>query len=273
MSRNMTATVSGAKKGRLVALAMVAFLLVAGIYFLVAPTRESKQLEQSLIDQFGWANEYTPLLDGSVAAPRLAAFIRVRQAVQPACLGFQGFLDDLIALEEIEHDPDMAATEKASKGIETFKSMFTMSSKMLALVETRNKALLAEGMGLGEYFHIYMAAYSEQLANESNLQYADMEEAHISQRARDEFSQILGNHLHALEGGDHDASGGRLIAELQKQIDDLNNGSHPPPWASGLPDSTRKSLEESKKQLADLYCSGVVKIELQQKNRGFNFDG
>ena len=46
--------------GPILTLATVVFFLVAGIYFVIAPTRESKRLEQSLIDQYGWANEYTP---------------------------------------------------------------------------------------------------------------------------------------------------------------------------------------------------------------------
>jgi len=36
---------------------------------------------------------------------------------------------------------------------------------------------------------------------------------------------------------------------------------------------TRESLAPYQERLAELYCAGIVKIELLQKNRGLNLDG
>jgi hypothetical protein len=263
------------KRGRIwpiLTLATVVFFLAAGIYFLIAPTRESKRLEQSLIDQYGWANDFTPVIDGSVPPLRVEKFIRVREALQPNCLDYQGILDDVIAIEAIETNQEMSPVEKTSTGVRGFMGIFGALPSMVEFMEVRNTSLLAEEMGLGEYMYIYLAAYGEQLANESVSAYSGMEEAHISSRTLDEFVQILGNQAAALEAAGPEDSPGGSIADLRAEIEAIEDGSHSSPWPNGPIGMTRESLAPYSEQLVDLYCSGIVKIELQQKNRGFSFD-
>ena len=71
---------SGKGKGCLLTALTIAFVIVSGFYFLTAGIRDAKQLEQTLIDRFGWAEDYTPPLDGSIDPQRIEAFIRVREA-------------------------------------------------------------------------------------------------------------------------------------------------------------------------------------------------
>ena len=268
--------VSQEKRGRLwpiLTVATVVFFLVAGIYFVIAPTRESKRLEKALIERFDYASQYTPPIDGFVPPQRVEKFIRVRQAVQTNCFGYQGVLDDLIGLEAIEADQEMPPAKKVSKGLGGVVNIFSAAPKFLEFMETRNRSLLAEEMGLGEYIYLYLAAYGEQLANESISFYSNMEEAYISPRTRDEFVQILGNQLAALESADQENFPVGLIADLRGEVEALKDGSHSSPWPFGPAVKTRESLAPYQEQLADLYCSGIVEIELHQKNRGFNFEG
>jgi hypothetical protein len=151
--------------------------------------------------------------------------------------------------------------------------VFSVAPKFLEFMEARNRSLLAEEMGLGEYIYIYLAAYGEQLANESASSYAGMDEAYISPRARDEFVQILGNQLAALEAAGQETFPEGLVADLQGEIEALEDSSQSSPWPSGPTGRTRESLAPYHDRLVELYCSGIVKIELQQKNRGFNFEG
>jgi hypothetical protein len=254
-------------------LATLAFFLVAGIYFVVAQTRESKRLERALIDRYDWASNYTPPIDGSVPPQRVERFIRVRQAVQPNCADYQSILDDLIGLETIEANQEMPPAKKVSKSIGGVVNVFSVPSKFLEFMETRNRSLLAQEMGLGEYIYIYLAAYGEQLANESASTYSSMDEAYISPRARDEFVQILGNQIAALEVAGPEGSPEGLVADLRGEIEALEDGSHSSPWPNGPTGRTRESLAPYHGQLVELYCSGIVRIELQQKNRGLEFEG
>jgi len=83
------------------------FFLGAGIWFLIMPIQQSKRLEHSLIDRFGWATQYTPPADGSIQPDRLERFIRVREAVQTNCRIFQNIMDNVIKLETLESDPNV----------------------------------------------------------------------------------------------------------------------------------------------------------------------
>jgi len=261
------------KTGPILTLATLAFFLVAGIYFVVAQTRESKRLERALIERYDWASNYTPPIDGSVPPQRVERFIRVRRAVQPNCADYQSILDDLIGLENIEKNQEMPPVKKVSKGIGGVINVFSVAPKFLEFMEVRNRSLLAEEMGLGEYIYIYLAAYGEQLADESASSYADMDEAYISPRTRDEFVQILGNQLAALEAAGQEGSPEGLVDDLRGEIEALEDGSHSSPWPIGPTGRTRESLAPYHGQLVELYCSGIVKIELQQKNRGLEFEG
>ena len=142
---------------RLLALATVVFFIGAGIYFLFITVGESKRIEQTLIDRHGWANHYTPPMDGSVPANRLERFIRVRAAVQPNCVILQRILFEILNLEAIEESEDLSTGEKMSESLGSFKSMFSFAPSFLEFMDARNLALLAEEMGIGEYIYLALA--------------------------------------------------------------------------------------------------------------------
>lgn len=260
-------------KGCLLIALALSFVTLSGFYFLTAGVREAKRLEQTLIDRFDWADKYTPSIDGSIAAQRVEAFIRVREAVQTICADYQAILVSISDLDKLEAEEDNSATETASTGMQGFKSAFRAGPKMLEFSETRNQALLDENMGLGEYMYIYLASYGKQLANEPDSAFSGMEEAFISDRARKEFIQILTNQLLAIQASGPQSSNPALITELQTEIEALKVGSHSSPWPNGPMGRTGEALAPYQQRISDLYCSGVVKIELLQKNRGFQLEG
>lgn len=258
---------------RYLTIAAIVFLLGTGAWFLLAPIQRAKQLEHKVVDRFGWANRYTPPADGSIQPERLEHFVRVREAVQHECRAFQDILDDVIRIETIESDPALRAGEKVSEGVDSFKGMFGAIPALVAFMDTRNAALLHGEMGLGEYIYIYLSAYAEQLAQESRGRYAGQDEAYLSPRARKEFVRILGNQLAALQAMEQDPATLSLAADLQAEMTALEDGSHAAPWPAGPPAKTAGSLAPYRDRLAPLYCEGVVRVELLQKNRGLNFDG
>ena len=258
---------------RYVTIATIVFFLGAGIWFFILPIQQSKQLEHSVSDRFGWATRYTPPADGIIQPDRLERFIRVREAVQDNCRIFQNIMDNVIKLETLESDPNLSASQKTSEGFESLKSMFSAAPTFLEFMDARNSALLTEEMGMGEYIYIYLAAYGELLALESQGRYADQEEAYLSPRARKEYVQILGNQLAALQSADQDASSLALVADLQAEMTALADGSHSSPWPGGPPARTGESLAPYRDRLSALYCEGIVRVEILQKNKGFNFEG
>ncbi|MFT5140459.1 MAG: hypothetical protein ACI9H8_001672 [Lysobacterales bacterium] len=259
------------RSGCLITAVLLFFIIVSGIYFLTAEVRVAKRLEQVLIDKFGPADLYTPPIDGVIPAQRLEAFIGVREAVQPNCLAIQSTLSSIIDFENLETDPELSASDATSMGMDSFKSMFSAGPRMLEFSETRNSALLAENMGLGEYMHIYLTAYGVQLAGESESLYSAMEEAYISPRTRKEYAEILSKQLAALEAASPQPTYPELAVQLRLEIDALNSGAQLSPWPNGPVDSARESLAPYQQKISNLYCTGIASIELLQKNRGLQF--
>ena len=263
----------GKTKGCLIIALTISFVIASGFYFLSTGVREAKHIEQSLIDRFGWADDYVPPLDGSIDPQRIKAFIRVREAVQADCAEYQAVLIDIKALDEIDTDQESSTSEVASTGLQGFKSALSAGPKMLKFSKARNQALLDEGMGLGEYLYIYLTAYGEQLAGESTSDFSNTAEAYVSERARKEYAQILANQRLALQDSVIQPGYPNLETDLLAEIEALNDGSHTSPWPGGPVGKSRESLAPYQQKLADLYCPGIVKIELLQKNRGFQLEG
>lgn len=266
-----TSTEKSKRKGCLLIALTIGFVVSSGIYFMTTGIRDAKRLEQTLIDRFDWTDQYTPPIDGSIAPQRIEAFIRVREAVQVACAENQAVLISINSLDKLETDQESSADKIASTGLQGLKSIFNAGPKMVEFSEIRNHALLDENMGLGEYLYIYLTIYGEQLAAEPDSVYSAMEEAYVSDRARIEYTQILANQVLALQAGGSLSSNPDLGAVLQAEIEALENGSHGSPWPNGPFGRMRKSLAPYQQHLSKLYCPGIVKIELLQKNRGFQF--
>lgn len=141
------------------------------------------------------------------------------------------------------------------------------------MCDARNQALQDADMRLSECIYVYLTAYGQQLASDSASPYSEMEEATLSPRAREEFTQILKNQLAALEASGQQPAQDELADSLRQEITALESGSHSSPWPDGPIGAARDSLAPYQQQLNELYCSGLVKLELLQKNRGFRFDG
>jgi len=260
---------------RYLTIAAISFLLITGAWYFMKPVQQSKQLEHQLVEKYGWAPLYTAPADGVIQPDRIERFIRVREAVQANCATFQKIMDDVIGLEKLESDPDLSAAEKTSEGFETFVSMLSAAPAFLEFMDARNSALLAEEMGLGEYIYIYLAAYGEQIALETEGPYAGQEEAYLSPRARKEYIRMLGNQLAALQASDQhrDAVVLELEAILKTEMAALEDNPDHSPWPAGPPARTGESLAPYRDQISALYCPGIVRVEILQKNKGFNFEG
>ncbi len=247
--------------------------VVMGLYLLMAPIRDSKQLEQALIDQFGHSSDYVPAASGFVPAERMEHFILVRQSVQTSCTDFQTVLKEIRAFEAPDTYKELPADEKMEQGISGFKNMLSAAPKFLEFINQRNSTLSSQEMGLGEYIYIYLAVYTEQLAGEADSAYAGTEEAYVSPRVRAEFSKMLTHQLDAIEAaGSADIRDG-LEQAITSEITRLMQDNNEPPWAHGLPESLQESIAPFQQRLENLYCSGIVKIELMQKNKGLEFRG
>jgi len=232
---------------------------------------KAKQVEQAVNDALGEAPAFVPAPDGVVQAKRIEAFLRVRERVFESCSEFQTHLAEVIRLEELENDPDISKKEVLRQGFGGLKQVFRSGPVFLRFMEARNRALLEEKMGLGEYMYIYVLAYREQLQREEFSRFAQFEEAYVGGRARRELAQILRNQQGALETGEMSPHQAKLAAGLERQLAEMAKDEKPLPWEKELPQGIAEAFEPYATSLEALYCSGLAKVELSQKNKGLDF--
>ena len=277
MSRSTVTSSLGKSRERrgpgraIVILVILAVIIVAAIR-LYQPVREAKRTEQTLNDRYGDSIAFVPPRDGSVPPERMEAFLRVRDEVFKHCPEFQGRISDFRRLESLEQDESQPKAIMAWNSISGLKNLVQFGPAFLRFMETRNRALLQEEMGLGEYFYIYVLAYTEQLRHAKDTIPAELDEVHVGRRAQKELAEILGNQLDLIMSGPDGPADKEMADSLRDQIARLNDGRQYLPWESGLPPAIAASLEPWAEPLSRRYCEGIASIELMQKNKGFNLE-
>ena len=255
--------------------ALIVVVLVATIAVVIGHfVGKAKKTEQALNDLYGEAVAYVPAMDGSIAPERVEAFIRVRQRVFEHCSEFQEQWHKVFYPENLEQGEDTTKSTAVREGPGGLKQVLKLGPALLRFVDTRNRALLKEEMGLGEYQYIYFMAYIEQLRRVDDTKFAGFDDAYPGSRARSEMAQILENQLDELMSAKNRTADTSLASGLRSEIAALSAPSsdgHPLPWEDGLPPAIAASLEPYAEALAQYYCEGIAKIELMQKNKGFNF--
>jgi len=228
-----------------------------------------KRVEQTLNNTLGEARTYAPPLTGEVAPERMETFLRVRTRVFANCPEFQGYLDEVIRLEGLEENPDVSKSESMKQGFGGLKRLLQAGPGFLRFMEVRNQALLDESMGLGEYMYIYVLAYRGQLRLETDSRFANFEDAFVGSRARRDLASMIRNQLEAVEAARGASTDDAWVTMLREQVVLLETEAKPLPWETGLPPEIAASIDPYAATLDAVYCSGLAKMELSQKNKGF----
>ena len=249
---------------------MALALIIVVVVLIGRATGDAKRAEQALNDLYGDAPTFVPSPDGSIDSERIEAFLRVRGRLSDYCVVFQDKFGILIRLNELEQDGTASRATVAREGIGGLKELFKAGRLFLLFMEARNEALLEEQMGLGEYIYIYALAYSEQLGQVADSPFAEIKQAYVGDRARNDLVQILRNQLDLLAILEDQPGQAELAAALRAQLAGLSAGEQRLPWEDGLPSAIAASLEPYANNLADSYCEGIAKVELMQKNKGLN---
>jgi len=246
--------------GCLIPLVALLVLFCIGSYFTLAPVREAKQLEQQLNHTLAPVPEFVPAANGAIPAARLEKFLNVRARLLSETGQVQQTLARIQRLETVENESDISARE----GLGFLKDAFGFLAKFLAFQNARNNALMQEGMGLGEYFYIYVAAYGSRLCPPNEDGSWPSDNRSVSERLTRELAQILRNQLMALETTPGEPE---LVSALQNEIDLLTSQQRPLPWLAGVPPALAASLTPFRQELDQYYCETTRELELKQKNR------
>ncbi|MCP4155111.1 MAG: hypothetical protein GY757_45725 [bacterium] len=272
-------------------------LVVAGGYYLIKDTitafEETSETMERLVKLHGEAKDYCPNPDGTINAPRMEAFLKVRESLTPMLDEMNKELELFISKIERSHKEN---DESMMTVVSISRSVLKIIPRLGKYYTYRNKKLIEVDMGLGEYFYIYSLAYYSYLGKSPN-DGPDLSffEKHQKSGGFD-ISNIRaekepGQNRHSKEAKEKRkrkfySHVGRIILTLmQNQLEKLNQTTTTAeqdgwlktlteevaamekdptrlPWKDGLPEVLENSMKDFKKRLEQSYRAVLNPIEL-----------
>lgn len=247
-------------------LLLVAVVVGAGGFFFVRETMSgfetAVETRAELERKFGAADAFTPWPAGPIPAPRMDAFLKVREATQPAreriAAAFEALPTRPGEAEELEAMPFFqrmrAALSIAGTGIGLGKTIGL-------LFETRNQALLEAEMGMGEYTLIYVLAYYSWLKHPPDD--GPVKESGRIRVDTSQFDSRVRRRILAMFANWSSQPVPESWAEaLEKEIQSLKKDRGRVPFQDGLPEALAQSLEPYKDRLEAAYSQAANQFEL-----------
>jgi hypothetical protein len=231
---------------------------------------------ETLRADYGRPGEFVPAADGAIPAERLELFLAIRDDLTASREDLAGVLTTL--------DGD---AEGGGGVIAKIRGGITLIPRLFDFIDARNAALVEQGMGLGEYVHIYTAAYfawldkdpadgpSFQLSGddedeEGGIRWGINQEdgPENARDARDERirrylhglqRKMVGNQLTVAEAADVDPV---WVTALREEAGLMDRHPRRLLWSDGLPSQMEASLAPYRERLEATYSSMVNAVEM-----------
>jgi hypothetical protein len=236
-----------------------------------AAERAENQLEM----EYGLARDFTPPIEGLVAADRMEAFLTVRELMRP----------QRQALTEAVRG--LAPTEGEGRtvgGLRAARAGMSMAPRILEFIKARNEALLEVGMGPGEYAWMYWLTYHAwlghpvgesllsdimearaELDGSMQMHIDGMDTEHVERQLRRDLEAMLRNLEGALAAEPEREELSELVAgELAAMDADRNRM----PWEEGPPESFVVGLDPYSDRLEASYSPATNPFELLELDSG-----
>jgi hypothetical protein len=269
----------------LIALGISGFFFIRNI---VHEFHDMETLEDTLTEKYGRMKEFSPEPDGSIPAQRMEAFLSVRD-------------DFALVREEMESSLITLSEEKGTEEIELARpksrprNVFHMIRLGIGIIpqiaeffKSRNQALLDNGMGLGEYYYIYVVAYYSWLGKspedgppfrlvgrDEERDFWDEDEEEILEMRRDRILRrihrlilpMLRNQLEDLRTQQLPRVSEVWLERLKDEIDAMEADRFRLPWQDGLPQTLESSLSPYRGRLEASYSKMANALEVAFEQR------
>ncbi len=271
---------------------LIIFLLIAVGYFFVKDKVELfKEIETSnkqLEDRFGEIRDYTPEPSGEIDPARIEAFLTVRDNTARLRTNLSRSVDRL-----------SGNIEDVDDGRDSFWNIWGLVTKGVGVIprivdfyKERNQGLITEGMGLGEYYYIYVTAYVSWLEKpledgpkfpimggkamqnfdwgKFDQDYRDYDEFgddvrtqrrnQLTKKIRRIILRMMRGQLDELENEpNYDSS---WFTNLSDEIERIEDNRDRLPWQDGLPEQLIESLKPFRERFEDSYSPMLNSMEL-----------
>ncbi len=236
--------------------------------------------------EYGSPSDFVPRVDGSIPSDRMAVFLAVREQMTPV----RTEVSDIFLT--LDGQNDAGVIDKVKAGVKFLPSL-------LVFIEERNRTMMEQGMGVGEYQYIYALAYygllgvdpsdgpgfsvtSDDEAEEQGFQWQGNIGDEKPEKVREERerdlrrlvnrvqARVLANQLEALDAdvsalGDLDRETWR--EQLAAEAAAMDRESLRLLWEEGMPEQIRASLEPYRSQLEGTYDPMTSILEMGLVNQ------
>jgi len=235
----------------------------------------AERAEDRLELEYGLVREFTPPVDGRIAADRVEAFLAVRELMAPQRTAL---IESVEALAPADGEGSVVG------GLRAARAGISMAPRVLEFARARNETLLEVGMGPGEYAWIYWLTYHAWLghpAGESlmsdimearsesdgsvQMHFQGMDTEQITRQLRRDVLAMLRNLEQKLIADPERTEVRDLVATELAAID---ADSQRMPWADGLPEVFAVGLDPYRDRLEASYSPGTNPFELLELDSG-----
>ncbi len=230
---------------------------------------EAVETRATLEQLYGQPGEFVPPA-AAIPADRVEVFLAVRDATAEARDQIATTFSRIPTTQEEAEALDNQPTGQKFRSIMGItKSAFGLAGSLADLFEQRNRALVEQQMGLGEYTYLYALIYwawlGEDPAGSPSDETKDLSIS--SNRILDNLQEMLDHQLAALPPDSPD----EWRATLQAEIDALRDDPYRHPWIDGLPPEIADSLEPYRDRLAGTYNPATNPFELGRNKKQGRF--
>lgn len=267
-------------------LLIVIILVMGGFFFIkniVEDFRSSEALMDTLVEELGEIQDYCPSPNGVIDPERLEIFLTVREAMDPVREELER------SLRILQDSDDEAIDEEERRSV--FKKVttgFGLISQIADFHKARIQALLDAGMGMGEYYYLYIVSYyswlEKSILDGHDFQIRSDDEGYRFNNWEDEESEeirrdmtlrwlhrtilpMLHNQYSKLTESDLERVDKQWQKTLETEIEVMESDRYRLVWQDGLPDVIRKSLEPFRQRLEASYSPLTNGVEMALERR------
>jgi|GEM_PF-2004548 len=237
----------------------------------------------ALEQKHGDRDAFDPGTGSIIATTRMRRFVAVRRALQDQCAHFRANNEDLVGLARFDSVENVPRSEILAQGWRTTRSMLGAAKGLGDFALTRNRALLNNCMGFGEYTWIYVLVYYAGLGKDPVL-HMDRDSGRpgrLGDRLQASVMAMMERRAAALlsQADDPETSDSLkpvLLAEAaawRAEIDVMAAEPGRPPFVDGAPAFISRVVAPFADELDSLFCPDTDALELMRiKARGAGYE-
>jgi hypothetical protein len=233
--------------------------------------REALARRESLDRQYPGPDRYTPPADGTIPEERMRRFLAVRRELAASCPSVAEHWRRMEAMNELAESEDSSPRELFGQVGRVARDFPRLPKDYGGYVAARNRALLQQGMGLGEYTWIYAVSYFGALGDRpARAIPASKQPDPFRERVIPQLRQMMARRLAAARRGETQPDS---LAAWRAELDALARDGRRLPFQDGLPPELAASIEPFRAELEALACPEASELDLTRTvRRGLWYD-